>query len=514
MKSKQPNSIASWQYWENAPLSVQVAGAVLAIAAVQAARRDTHVAMAAVLIAGALVVTGMWGDGRRKSAPVRLSRRRVQKNRARQQRRMLTTEGPEGYIEDRRIPWGDWGVPLPPPSPVYKPQTIGAIDAFHFAPRMDGNPSNAAPPIVPDDAWVTADDLGNDPVGVLARKKPQDGVASALVDAQSRMRPIDVRVLPEPEVRGDGFFDIGFQLRGMLPAPFKSPNVMPMAFTHATPDIVPHRPGEYADEALASSAARVVHAGASKPLWSGVGGGGKDHIRIRGRPRVDSAPTLTKATPASRMMLHNSTRVPTVRTGAARPPTTSLPVVEQPWRHAAPAGPGHVRPNTMRHVGMDVPPHGRAIGPDRDGLMLAPNAVNTAPILVARDAAAKGISDPYNPSARDLVPSTDAWGFRFADKYDSKHAEPDFYPARGYSDWLLYEQAAQYAPDINADIMDRAVLAGAEFIEPLNARYGMMKLIAADMTHMHDPYSIPRTGPSVMHPGRKAIQPWWYKASG
>jgi hypothetical protein len=68
---------------------------------------------------------------------------------------------------------------------------------------------------------------------------------------------------------------------------------------------------------------------------------------------------------------------------------------------------------------------------------------------------------------------------------------------------------------MSADLSDFSALRGMDnMIEPLSSRYEMMREIAKDMTHTRDPYMVPRTGPSVMHPGRAAQPPEWYVKPG
>ena len=89
----------------------------------------------------------------------------------------------------------------------------------------------------------------------------------------------------------------------------------------------------------------------------------------------------------------------------------------------------------------------------------------------------------------------DRYGFRFADSYKPKSAVATAhrsFPARGAEDKLLMERALDFQPDYTADIAERAMVTGAEFIEPLNARYEIMREIASDMSHQRDPLVIER----------------------
>lgn len=153
---------------------------------------------------------------------------------------------------------------------------------------------------------------------------------------------------------------------------------------------------------------------------------------------------------------------------------------------------------------------------NRYGLTKMPGAINTTAELMRRDAAAHGIADPRAPLSRaDAAPATDALGFRFADRSQFAYNVPKFFPARDPIDKLLYEKAAEVAPDMAADIADFAALRGMDnMIEPLSARYEMMKEVAKDMPHVRDPYMVPRTGPSVMRPGEMAEPPEWYVPPG
>ena len=83
----------------------------------------------------------------------------------------------------------------------------------------------------------------------------------------------------------------------------------------------------------------------------------------------------------------------------------------------------------------------------------------------------------------------DRYGFRFPTEYRSRDilkATPRSFPARGLEDKLLLERALQFQPDYTADIAERAMVVGAEFIEPLNVRYEMMRDVANDMTYQRD----------------------------
>jgi hypothetical protein len=154
--------------------------------------------------------------------------------------------------------------------------------------------------------------------------------------------------------------------------------------------------------------------------------------------------------------------------------------------------------------------------PNRYGLSKMPGMPDTTTELMRRDAAGQGIVDPFAPLAADQrVPFTDALGFRFADRGQFAFNVPKFFPARDPIDKLLYEKAASVAPDMAADLSDFSALRGMDnMIEPLSSRYEMMREIAKDMTHTRDPYMVPRTGPSVMHPGRAAQPPEWYVKPG
>lgn len=67
-----------------------------------------------------------------------------------------------------------------------------------------------------------------------------------------------------------------------------------------------------------------------------------------------------------------------------------------------------------------------------------------------------------------------------------------FFPADNF-DKLIFSPASKYAVDLNADIADDAVLRGAQFLEPLQARQAIAAQIAADSVSYGDPFSRART---------------------
>lgn len=118
-------------------------------------------------------------------------------------------------------------------------------------------------------------------------------------------------------------------------------------------------------------------------------------------------------------------------------------------------------------------------GSNASGFFETPRQVPTIEIQRERDARA----------AAQSAAIEDRYGFRFADSYKQDPSIIDYrpYPSRSVDDKLLMEQALLYQPDYTADLAERAMVTGADFIEPLNVRYEMMRDIAAEMTHQRDP---------------------------
>lgn len=185
-------------------------------------------------------------------------------------------------------------------------------------------------------------------------------------------------------------------------------------------------------------------------------------------------------------------------------------------REILPANVGRMRPNGRIDRGAGVDGGGVPSSADKDfGLRHLPSAIHTVPHLLRRDAAAQGVKNPMSVSRDERLPKTDRFGFRFADRHRTDFAKPKFYPARGGDDKILYENAAKFAPDYQADFADRRLAMMADRIpEPINARKELMHDIAFEMTHHRDPYLRPRTGPSVTKPGQMAQPPSWYVEPG
>ena len=168
------------------------------------------------------------------------------------------------------------------------------------------------------------------------------------------------------------------------------------------------------------------------------------------------------------------------------------------------------------------PRSGSALGvPDCYGLYKMPGTARTTAELARRDAAVQRVGALFGATSSEMgsadgrAPFTDALGFRYADRAQFRFDVPKFYPARDPLDKLIYERAAEVAPDTSADREDFAVLQGMDnMIEPLSARYELMRDIARDTPHTRDAYMIPRTGPSVQHPGRLAQAPSWFVPPG
>lgn len=169
----------------------------------------------------------------------------------------------------------------------------------------------------------------------------------------------------------------------------------------------------------------------------------------------------------------------------------------------------------------DVPsaPAAREGVRNRWGLSKLPGTARTTRELMRRDAEAQGVDldAPTGLTTGALLPLQGPLGFRFPDRAQWHYDTPKYFPARDPVDKLLYEAAAAVAPDVAADVADFAALRGFDpdrMIEPLDARFEMMRLIERDATHTRDPYMVPRTGPSVVHPGQNARPPAWYRAPG
>jgi hypothetical protein len=169
------------------------------------------------------------------------------------------------------------------------------------------------------------------------------------------------------------------------------------------------------------------------------------------------------------------------------------------------------------HYNVPAAPAARQGAHNRWGVSKLPGTARTTHELMRRDAEAQGVDlDAGLPPPLPL-PLQGPLGFRFPDRAQWHYDTPKFFPARDPADKLLYEAAAAVAPDVAADVADFAALRGFDpdrMIEPLDARFEMMRLIEQDATHTRDPYMVPRTGPSVVHPGRNARPPAWYRSPG
>lgn len=134
---------------------------------------------------------------------------------------------------------------------------------------------------------------------------------------------------------------------------------------------------------------------------------------------------------------------------------------------------GPVAARELRYAEVGFP------GSNASDFFTSPRQVPTRDIKTERD---------YEASVQTPMVE-ERYGFRFPTEYrshDAMKSVPRSYPARGAEDKLLLERALQFQPDYTADIAERAMVTGAEFIEPLNVRYELMRDVAMDMTFQRD----------------------------
>lgn len=124
-------------------------------------------------------------------------------------------------------------------------------------------------------------------------------------------------------------------------------------------------------------------------------------------------------------------------------------------------------------------------------------------------------------AAAPAPPPADKHGFRYPYPLPApgpapapRHpAVPLFVPAPGAED-AVYAFARSVQPDHSADLADHAAGRDMMAVEPLTAREAVMRDIAAEATHVRDPYMVPRTGRSVVDPARAARPPAWFVRPG
>ena len=111
---------------------------------------------------------------------------------------------------------------------------------------------------------------------------------------------------------------------------------------------------------------------------------------------------------------------------------------------------------------------------------------------VARLGEAYGVGDPRTGPA--ALGHTDRFGFRMpphrARAMLAEAVAPRVFPSHSeFTDALLMERALHYKPDYRADTAERAMIAGAEFPEPINVRNAVMAEAAAEIAdYNRDPH--------------------------
>lgn len=386
---------------------------------------------------------------------------------------------------------------------------------------------------------VTKSDLASQAQSIAVTGDVRDGIAGALVDASNDMEPVDdrqINPMRHEALRRRMDFWIGWTQDpsiGYSGRSQKDHGAGPGAFSLPEPDIISHKTGQSTWDADASAALAWDRNGSSKATF------GTKLVRRPVGKNMDSArhPYLasdwieqsvraaleTQGAKPHQTSPWASGKPAVVRMSKMRDPcdTVDEALAFQTGRMRAdaeilPANSGMLRPNGRIDRGSNVTNAGIPSSADLDhGLRHLPAAIHTVPELLLRDAAAQGVRDPMSVARQERIPHTDRWGFRFADKASTDFSKPKFYPARDGSDKLLYEKAAQFAPDLQADIADRMMVMSADRIpEPIGVRLEMMRDMAMEMTHERDPYLRPRTGPSVTKPGTMAKPPSWFIPPG